>query len=248
MTTTSSVLQGRCAIVTGAGSGIGRAVALGYAQAGAAVACVSRNEARLRETVAAIEALGGRGLALPADVCNFDALQACCGAAQQAFGHIDLVFGAAGQPSPSLPVEQVDPADFRRAIEVNLVGALHTAKAVIPLLKRSGGGALIFVGSGMGHRAMAGRSAYATSKAGVHMLVRVLAQELMGDRICVNELVPGLVNTDFIAGRVEQLKQAAGPGEWFKEPEDVLPLALYMATQPLPGPTGQTFSLARREL
>lgn len=100
----------------------------------------------------------------------------------------------------------------------------------------------------MGHRAAATRAAYATSKAGLHMLVRVLAQELIEDGIAVNELVPGPVLTAFIAGRVEQLTQSADAKEWFKTPKDVVPMALFLASQPQRGPTGQTFSLARREL
>lgn len=241
-------LQGRKALITGAGSGIGRAVALAYAQAGAAVACVSRNADHLRETAALIEAAGGRALALPADVCDAAAMQAQCRVAEQAFGGIDLVFGAAGESNATTTVELSDPAAFRRTLEINLFGSFNTAHAAIPAMKRSGGGQMIFVGSGMGHRAAAQRAAYASSKAGLSMLVRVLAQELMDDGICVNELVPGPVLTAFIEGRVEQLQKATGASEWFKQPEDVVPMALFMASQPATGPTGQVFSLARRDL
>lgn len=241
-------LEGRRAFVTGAGSGIGRAVALGYAQAGASVACVSRTVDKVRETVAQIEQAGGRALALPADVCDFHALEQQVLAAQEAFGGIDLVFAAAGEATQNKRVEVSDPAAFRRTLEVNLVGAFNTAKAVLPVMKRSGGGQMIFVGSGMGHRGTTARAAYATSKAGLRMLVRVLAQEHLEDGIAVNELVPGPVLTDFIGGRVEQLREATGGAEWFKTPEDVVPLALFLAAQAPTGPTGQTFSLARREL
>lgn len=242
-------MQGKKAIVTGAGSRIGRAVAVGYARARPAVACVSRNLENLRQTAAEIQQAGGRALALPADVCDFAALDAQCLEAERAFGGIDLVFAAAGKATENKIVELSDPEAFPRTLEVNLVGAFNTAKAAIPALKRSGGGQMIFVGSaGMGHRAAATRAAYATSKAGLHMLVRVLAQELVDDGVAVNELVPGPVLTAFIAGRVKQLRQAAGNSEWFKTPEEVVPMAVFMASQPRPGPTGQTFSLARREL
>ena len=80
------------------------------------------------------------------------------------------------------------------------------------------------------------------------MLTRALAQELAPHNICVNELVPGPVLTDFIKGREQSLQAGGAGGEWMKRPEDVAPLALFVATQPAQGPTGQTFSLARREL
>ena len=241
-------LTGKRAFITGAGSGIGRAVALGYAAAGAAVACVSRSCENVSETASLITKSGGRALILPADICDFAALERQVLAAEQSLGGIDLVFAAAGEATENLPVETSDTQAFRRTVEVNLVGAFNTAKAVIPTLKRAGGGNMIFVGSGMGHRAATTRAAYASSKAGLRMLVRVLAQEHLDDDITVNELVPGPVLTAFIAGRADQLRQGAGAQEWFKTPEDVVPLALFLASQPLRGPTGQTFSLARREL
>jgi 3-oxoacyl-[acyl-carrier protein] reductase len=242
------VLAGKRVVVTGAGSGIGRAVALGYAGAGAAVACLGRQLGKLEQTVAFIEGAGGRALALAADVADGAALDSAFQRAESAFGGINVVFGAAGDASENLLVEHADPQAFRHTLEVNLLGAFHTAQAAIPALRRAGGGHLIFVGSGMGHRAVATRAAYATSKAGLQMLVRVLAQELIDAHITVNELVPGPVLTEFIAGRAKQLRQGAGETEWFKQPEDVVPLALLLASHPLHGPTGQTFSLARREL
>lgn len=107
-------LRDRKAIVTGAGSGIGRAVALGFARAGAAVACISRDMENLRETAAQIEAAGGRSLALPADVCDLAALQAQCLVAERAFGGIDLLFAAAGVTTEHATVQRMDPQAFRR--------------------------------------------------------------------------------------------------------------------------------------
>ena len=248
MNTDARPLAGQVALITGAGRGIGRAIAIGYAQAGAAIVCVSRTRAEVDETVRLVRAEGGQALAAPADVADFDAMSTLCTAAETEFGGIDIVVAAAGVALQNKPVEESDVEAWRGTIEVNLIGAFCTAKAAIPALKRRGGGRMIFVGSGMGHRGTPTRSAYAASKAGLNMLVRVLAQELADSNIAVNELVPGPVLTAFIAGREAQLRAATGANEWFKQAEDVVPMALFMAAQSASGPTGQTFSLARRDL
>ena len=154
----------------------------------------------------------------------------------------------AGISPQNVAVEESDPASWRQTIETNLIGAFHTLQAAVPHLKRRGGGHIITIGSGMGHRSAPTRSAYAASKAGLWMLCRVLAQEVAAHDICVNELVPGPVLTDFIKGREDALRAVAASGEWMKQPEDVVPLALFIASQPTRGPTGQSFGLARREL
>ena len=104
------------------------------------------------------------------------------------------------------------------------------------------------MGSGLGHRGMAGTSAYACSKAGLWMLTRVLAQELWPYQISVNELIPGPVVTSMAGEQAAQRQGAfAMEGEWVKTPEEVVPLALFLATQPPIGPTAQSFSLMRRD-
>ena len=185
---------------------------------------------------------------MPADVTDYDAVARMFAAAADAFGRIDIVVANAGNAVENKLVEESEPAAWRQAIDTNLVGTFHTAKAAIPHLRAAGAGKLVLVGSGMGHRGAPTRSAYAASKAGVWMLTRVLAQELVEHGICVNELIPGPVLTDFIKGREGTLKAAGAGGEWMKQPEDVAPLALFIAMQPANGPTGQSFSLARREL
>lgn len=248
MSANTGPLAGQVALITGAGRGIGRAIAIGYARAGASIVCVSRTRSEVDETVRLVHAEGADAMASPADVADFNAMNTLCTAAEKQFGGIDIVVAAAGVAHENKPVEDSDVEAWRGTIEVNLIGAFCTAKASIPALKRRGAGRMIFVGSGMGHRGTPTRSAYAASKAGLHMLVRVLAQELAGSNIAVNELVPGPVLTAFIAGREEQLRAATGATEWFKQADDVVPMALFMATQSASGPTGQTFSLARRDL
>jgi 3-oxoacyl-[acyl-carrier protein] reductase len=241
-------LAGKIAVVTGAGRGIGRAIAVGYARAGAAVCCAARSEAEIAETVRAITTAGGRATYVTTDVTQYAAVERLFGHAASHFGGVDLVVINAGTSTENKSVEEADPIKWRSSIDVNLIGAFHTAKAAIPHLRKRGSGKMILLGSGMGHRSNATRSAYATSKAGLWMLARVLAQELAAHGICVNELVPGPVMTDFIRGRETQIRAAGGSVEWFKEPEDVVPLAVFLAAQPRNGPTGQCFSLGRREL
>jgi 3-oxoacyl-[acyl-carrier protein] reductase len=241
-------LEGKVTVVTGAGRGIGQAIAVAYARAGASVVAAARSPDQLEETVARITGEHGRCVAVPTDVTNYAAASTLMERAVSEYGGVDVVVAAAGVAGENKRVDESDPVRWTEAIEVNLFGAFNTAKAAIPHLRRRGGGKIVLIGSGMGHRSGPTRSAYAASKAGVWMLTRVLAEELAGDDICVNELIPGPVLTALIAGREGNLGAGTQGVEWYKQPEDVAPLALFLATQPARGPTGQTFSLARREL
>ncbi len=240
-------LAGQVAVVTGAGRGIGRAIALGYALAGAAVVCAARTTAEIVETVAALEQAGGQGVAITADVAHQPAVEQLFRQAAAHFGGIDIVVVNAGVSLDRQTVAESVPADWRATIEINLFGAYYCAKAALPYLQARRGGKIILLGSGMGHRGSAGSSAYACSKAGLWMLTRVLAQEVWQDQISVNELIPGPVDTAMTAGARSGPAFTTG-SEWIKAPEAVVPLALFLATQPATGPTGQSFSLMRRDL
>ena len=245
------VLSGKVAVVTGAGRGIGRAIAVGYAAAGAAVCCVARTESEIARTVVDIRSDGGTATSVQADVTDYDSVVHAFDFAISEFGGVDIVvINAGGNLDDSRDVESGSLEQWTDTVQLNLVGAYHTARAAIPHLKERGGGKIIAIGSGLGRRGRPGMSAYATAKAGLSMLVRVLAQELWQHDISVNELIPGPVLT----GRVTQAyAQKAGSvfqddSEWVKTPEDVVPLALVLATQPDKGPTGQTYSLMRRDM
>ena len=244
MQTQEPQLRGKIAIVTGAGRGIGRAIALAYARQGAAVCCAARSPGEVQETAEQIVAEGGRALAVRTDVADFASVERMVNETVETFGGLDIVVINAGVGGRKLPIEASDTQTWRTTIEVNLVGAYHCAKAAIPALKRRGGGKIIAVGSGLGQRGMAGVSDYACSKAGLWMLTRVLAQELAPHGISVNQLIPGPVLTQMTGA---QMARNTFEGEWAKSPEDVAPLALFLAAQPEPGPTGQSFSLMRRD-
>jgi 3-oxoacyl-[acyl-carrier protein] reductase len=248
MTERTQELSGHVAIVTGAGRGIGRAIALAYAQAGAAVCCAARTAEEITTTVCDIATSGGRAIAVPADVTQLASVQQMLQTTVETFGGLDILVINAGGNYDRRHVAESHPEDWRATVEVNLLGAYYCAHAAIPYLKQRGAGKIITVGSGIGHRGYAGSSAYACSKAALWMLTRVLAQELWPFNISVNELIPGPVVTE-----MSPQESMPSPGvfaiesEWVKTPEDVVPLALFLATQPVKGPTAQSFSLMRRD-
>ena len=240
-------LREKVAIVTGAGRGIGQAIARAYAREGAAICCAARTQDEIDSTARQIEAAGGRALAIRTDVTRPETVEHMVATVVEHFGGLDILVLNAGINTARGHIADSDPEAWRQTLEVNLVGAYHCARAAIPLLKERGGGKIIAIGSGMGHRSQAGSSAYACSKAGLWMLTRTLAEELWEHNISVNELIPGPVETDMS-------KKSRGPdsvfsigSEWIKTPAEVVPLALFLATQPQVGPTSQSFSLMRRQ-
>ena len=243
-------LKGKVAIVTGAGRGIGRAIALAYGQEGASVCCAARSVDQIRDTARQIDKGHGRGLAVETDVTDWDSVTRMGQTAVDELGGLDIIVVNAGVSlDRGRKVEDSDIADWRATIEVNLMGAYYCAKAAIPHLRQRGAGKIITIGSGNGHRGRVGGSSYDSSKAALWMMTRILAQELWEYNISVNELIPGPVMTEMARG---SLSRPGSPfiidSEWVKQPEDVAPLALFLATQPDVGPTAQTFSMMRRDM
>jgi 3-oxoacyl-[acyl-carrier protein] reductase len=240
-------LQGKVVLVTGAGRGIGQALAVGLAAEGAAIALLARTAEELDRVVAQIQKAGGRAVALPADVTDAFAVKRAVDQAAQEFGGLDIVLANAGVSPPPASLLESEPELFQHTLNVNLFGVYATLRAAVPHLRQRGRGNVVIIGSGMGHKASPNSAAYSSSKAAVWMLTRVLAEELRSSDILVNELVPGPVDTSLSQPGLSHILQG-NPNEWLKKPEDVVPLALFLATLPLKGPTGQSFSLARREL
>ena len=242
-------LAGKVVLVTGGGRGIGRATALALAGAGADVAVAARSEGEIAAVADEVRALGRRALAVACDVTRFDACQATVERVVGELGRLDVLVANAGGAEEHRPVLDSDPERWAWTVSVNLIGVYHCCRAALPALVAAGGGKIVTIGSGMGHAPVPGNSAYNAAKAGAWMLTRCLAQEVWEQGIDVNEVVPGPVLTRltedrFVVGEPPPL----APSERVKGPDEVGELVLWLATRPPGGPTGQSFSLARRPL
>ena len=189
-------LSHRVAIVTGASSGIGRAAALLFAEAGAAVVVGARRQAELDQLVAAITQQGGSAAAVAGDVRDEAYAQALVATAVERFGGLDIAFNNAGTMGPLQPTPDVQSSDWRDTLETNLTSAFLGAKHQIPAMLARGGGSLIFTSSFVGYTAgLPGMAAYAASKAGQIGLVKALAAEYGPKGIRVNAVLPGGTDT-----------------------------------------------------
>ena len=160
-------LAGKVALVTGAGSGIGRASALRMARAGAAVGVLSRTEDEIRDTADAIRAAGGRAIPLTADVAVADEVAEAVGSLARELGQIDIVLANAGINGVWAPIDEIQPDEWDRTINTNLRGTFLTVHYAVPHLKKSGGGSIIVTSSINGTRVFknAGTTAYSCTKA-----------------------------------------------------------------------------------
>jgi 3-oxoacyl-[acyl-carrier protein] reductase len=196
-------LEGRVAIVTGAGRNIGRGIALALADGGAAVVVNTRSNLKEAQAVAAeIERAGGKALAVTADVADADAVNKMVAAAAEKFGRIDILVNNA-----AVRVEQafegMTLAQWRAVTSIILDGAFNCVQACLPHLKKSGAGVIINIGGLSAHTGAARRPHVVAAKAGLIGLTRALAHELASDKIRVNTVTPGLMSAPRPAGQPE---------------------------------------------
>jgi len=242
-------LSNHVALVTGGGRGIGRAIALAFAREGADVGVTARTLEEIEQVAEDIRTAGGNALAVPCNVAERSQVEQAVDAVVERLGPVTLLVNNAGGGEVRHPVGEDDPDRWQAVINANLMGTYYFSRAVLPVMKQAGGGKIINVGSGMAYQPRANNSSYNAAKAAVAMFTKCLAVETWDDNIAVNELIPGPVYTKLTAGIFEP--DATHPlfeSEWVKQPDDVVPLALFLARQPDRGPTGQVFSLARRPI
>lgn len=191
-------LSGKTACVTGASSGIGRALAAALGGRGAAVVCVARRAERLEETVAAIEAAGGRAAAVPGDLGALDRVAEAAGAASAPLGSVDILVNAAGI-NLRQHADETTPEGWRRTLDINLSAPFFLAQALVPAMRERGWGRIINIASLQTERAMPNGVAYGATKAGIAQVTRAMAEAWSRDGIMCNAIAPGFFPTGLTA-------------------------------------------------
>lgn len=213
-------LEGKVALVTGGGSGIGEAAAVLFAREGARVAVLGRTRRKLEETV---QKIGESAMAVEGDVSKYADMERVVGEIVERWGRLDVVFANAGINGVWAPIEELAPEEWEKTIAINLNGTFFTIKAAVPHLKKRGG-SVIVTSSVNGTRMFsnAGASAYASTKAAQVALTQMLAVELAKHRIRVNVICPGAIETEIEESTEKRdLEKAREPVEY---PEGAIPL------------------------
>jgi NAD(P)-dependent dehydrogenase (short-subunit alcohol dehydrogenase family) len=234
---TSFGLQDKVAIVTGPSQGIGRAMAVAFAQAGAHLVLAEHpafHQEALKELAREIEGMGRKALVAPTDATSVAQVRAMADQAKETFGRIDILVNNAGWTATT-PAVDVTEEEWDRTLDVCLKSAFFCSQAVARVMIPQGGGKIINIGSNFGITAFKGRVAYCSAKAGVHQLTRVLALEWAPHKINVNSIAPCLTETpgrrDVMArpGFKESILEMLPIGRW-NQPEDLVGAALYLAS------------------
>ncbi|MEX3105657.1 SDR family NAD(P)-dependent oxidoreductase [Streptomyces sp. ST1015] len=232
--------SGRTVLITGAGSGIGRTLALAFAAEGANVVAAGRTRSALDETVALVAQAGGGGIAIAqaADVTDPDSIDALVGTAVERFGSLDVAVNNAGIIRAGQPIADTDPADWHAVLDTNLTGLFLALRAEIRQMRaQPRGGAIVNVASNLGaHAQKPGVTAYSASKAAVASLTRGAALEHIGDGVRINSVSPGVTRTTMSLlpgeteeGRVARMKEQSPLGRAVTT-DEVAHAVLYLAS------------------
>jgi len=240
-----SQLENQIAVVTGAGRGIGRAIALKFAAEGANVACVSRTQQNSEKVAAEIRALGRQAWAHAVDVADAAAVNAAAGKILAGCGKVDVLVNNAGVTRDNL-LMRMDEAEWDAVLDTNLKGAFLVTKAFSRAMIKQRSGRIINVASVIGLVGNAGQSNYAASKAGLIGFTKSAARELASRGITVNVIAPGFIETDMTAVLKEELRAGILKGiplGSFGQPDDIAGAALFLASPAARYLTGQVLTV-----
>jgi meso-butanediol dehydrogenase / (S,S)-butanediol dehydrogenase / diacetyl reductase len=219
-------LSGKVALITGGGTGIGRAIALAFAREGASVAVGGRRLEKLREVISEIRKQGGAGLAMECDVTRAGDVERAVKGTVERFGRLNVLVNSE--------------EEWDRIMTVNVKGPFLMSRAVLPAFRNAGGGTIVNIGSVLGLFAMKDRAAYCASKGGVTMLTKAMALDHAHEKIRVNCICPSIVETELVKGVFNESEQgqalrkariATIPLGRIGRPEDVAELAVFLASE-----------------
>jgi len=244
-------LQGKRAVVTGAGSGIGRASAKRFAAEGAALLIVDKTAAAVEETAAQIRSAGAKVIALAADAGVEAEVRAFIDKAVRDLGGLDIVYANAGVSGGLVPLFEQTVEMWQEILRVNLIGPFLAIRHAAPHMIKQGQGAIVCTASVAGLRANAGGHPYSASKAGVISLVQTAANSLTGTGVRVNAICPGLIETGMTRPIFERARERGSEGKIGQlnplqrhgEPEEIAAMALFLASDDASYVNGQAFAV-----
>ena len=245
MSTDLFSLEGKTAIVTGASRGIGRAIALGFARAGANVAVAARSEGDLKVLADEIEDAGRRALVVPTDVTERDQIETLIARTVEELGGLDILVNNAGGTRFMSPIVGLRPEGWDKAMRLNLDAVFHATQLAAQRMVSSGGGSIIQVSSVAGIMGTPGLSYYSAAKGGVRLFSQSVAKELAESNVRVNSISPGWVATDLNANlrqdaATEQFVLDMIPMKRWGQAEDIVGAAIYLASDASAFVTGAT--------
>jgi len=244
-------LAGKVALITGGGTGIGRAIAVAFAREGASVAVAGRRLEKLNEVCSQIEKQGGATIALQCDVSLAKDAERAATVAAEKFGQLNVLVNNAGTLSVST-VDTISEQDWDRVITVNLKGPFLMSRAALNEFRKIGRGTIVNIGSVLGLVAMKDRAAYCASKGGVTMLTKAMALDHAHENVRVNCICPSIVETELVerlfddseqGKRLKQSRMGTIPLGRFGKPADVAELAVFLASEESSWLTGAAIPL-----